>query len=81
MPPDIIVPLDVPGESRRKYLENYQLMTHDSGRLMLFAGDQKVEHLNDDFFGPGIDEQDGTRNICFRSLHKRISAFSRASPA
>lgn len=66
MPPDIIVPLDVPGESRRKYLENYQLMTHDSGRLMLFAGDQKVEHLNDDFFGPGIDEQDGDPEHMFQ---------------
>jgi fructose-bisphosphate aldolase/6-deoxy-5-ketofructose 1-phosphate synthase len=25
---------------------------------MLFAGDQKAEHLNDDFFGPGIDLED-----------------------
>jgi len=58
MTEDIIVPLDVPGQSRHKYLENYLKITRGSGRLMLFAGDQKVEHLNDDFFGPGVDLQD-----------------------
>jgi len=58
MTEDIIVPLDVPGHSRHKYLENYLKITRGSGRLMLFAGDQKVEHLNDDFFGPGVDLQD-----------------------
>ncbi len=63
---DIIVPLDVPGQSRHKYLENYLKITKGSGRLMLFAGDQKVEHLNDDFFGPGIDWQDGDPEHLFR---------------
>ncbi len=45
------VPLDVPKEKREEYLENFNLMTKGTGRLMLFAGDQKVEHLNNDFFG------------------------------
>jgi fructose-bisphosphate aldolase/6-deoxy-5-ketofructose 1-phosphate synthase len=51
---DIMVPLDVPPESRETYVDNYLTMTRNSGRLMLFAGDQKVEHLNDDFYGDGI---------------------------
>ena len=33
---------------------------------MLFAGDQKAEHLNDDFFGPGIDPQDNDPEHLFR---------------
>lgn len=51
---DITVPLDVPPESRETYIENYLTITRNSGRLMLFAADQKVEHLNDDFYGEGI---------------------------
>jgi len=41
-------------------------MTGGVGRLMLFAGDQKAEHLNDDFFGPGIDPQDSDPEHLFR---------------
>jgi fructose-bisphosphate aldolase/6-deoxy-5-ketofructose 1-phosphate synthase len=58
MTANIAVPLDVPGQNRQRYLENYGKITKDSGRLMLFAGDQKAEHLNDDFCGPGIDPED-----------------------
>jgi len=51
---DVLVPLDVPGEARNKYVDNYLAITRNSGNLMLFAGDQKVEHLNTDFYGEGI---------------------------
>jgi len=51
---DVIVPLDVLPELKNTYIENYLLATRNSGRLMLFAGDQKVEHLNDDYYGEGI---------------------------
>lgn len=51
---DIKVPLDVPKEAYETYIENYMEITKGTGRLMLFAGDQKVEHLNDDFFGENI---------------------------
>ena len=43
--PDVIVPLDVHIQNRQKYLENYRKITKGSDRLMLFAGDQKAEHL------------------------------------
>ncbi len=66
MSDSIIVPLDVPRESRATYKDNYHKITRGSGRLMLFAGDQKAEHLNDDFFGPGIDPQDGDPEHLFR---------------
>ncbi len=47
----IDVPADVPSSQQARYEENFQTMTRGTGRLMLFAGDQKVEHLNDDFYG------------------------------
>jgi len=77
MPSDVIVPLDVPSESRQMYRENYLLITHGSGRLMLFAGDQKVEHLNDDFFGPEIDDQDSDPEHMFQiASQAHIGAFA-----
>jgi fructose-bisphosphate aldolase/6-deoxy-5-ketofructose 1-phosphate synthase len=66
MADNIIVPLDVPRECRSKYKENYLKITKDRGRLMLFAGDQKAEHLNDDFFGSEIDPQDNDPEHLFR---------------
>lgn len=48
---NVQVPLDVPQSMRDEYISNFQLMTKSTGRLMLFAGDQKVEHLNKDFVG------------------------------
>lgn len=45
------VPADVPADKRSTYEENFQLVTKGTGNLALFAGDQKVEHLNDDFYG------------------------------
>lgn len=66
MAENIIVPLDVPEECRTKYVENYLKISKGSGRLMLFAGDQKAEHLNDDFFGSGIEPQDNDPEHLFR---------------
>lgn len=54
----IIVPLDVPKVIRETYVKNYLGIKKGVGRLMLFAGDQKVEHLNDDSFGEGVVEND-----------------------
>lgn len=66
MAENFTVPLDVPIKSRHRYLENIQKITKGTGRLMLFAGDQKVEHMNDDFFGPGIHSQDNDPEHLFR---------------
>ena len=48
---EVIVPADVPKAMEKEYIKNYLKITHNTGRLMLFAGDQKIEHLNDDFYG------------------------------
>ena len=47
------VPVDVSPEMRETYIDNYMKATRESGRLMLFACDQKVEHLNKDFYDGG----------------------------
>ncbi len=52
------VPVDVPRDARETYIDNYMAATRGTGRLMLFACDQKVEHLNGDFYGEDIDPSD-----------------------
>ena len=70
---DVFVPADVLPESRETYIDNYMAATRETGRLMLFACDQKMEHLNKDFYGEGISEDDldpehlfkiGSEGIC-----------------
>lgn len=71
------VPADVPSIKRGTYLSNLNTITHGSGRLMLFAGDQRVEHLNDDFFGKDIAIDDATPEHLFHIASKaRIGVFA-----
>jgi DhnA family fructose-bisphosphate aldolase class Ia len=60
------VPADVPAAARDIYVENYLKATHGTGRLMLFACDQKIEHMNDDFFGENISLEDNDPEHLFR---------------
>lgn len=60
------VPVDVPAEAREAYIDNYLAATRGTGRLMLFACDQKIEHLNDDFYGEGIDAADAEPEHLFK---------------
>lgn len=56
----VFVPADIPAAVRETYIDNYMKATRGTGRLMLFACDQKIEHLNDDFHGEGIDKADAS---------------------
>ena len=60
------VPADVMPEFRDEYISNYMKATRGTGRLMLFACDQKVEHLNGDFYGENIDIADAEPEHLFR---------------
>lgn len=60
------IPAGVPDSAHATYTGNLMAVTRGSGNLMLFAGDQKVEHLNEDFFGPGIAQDDGDPEHLFR---------------
>jgi fructose-bisphosphate aldolase/6-deoxy-5-ketofructose 1-phosphate synthase len=73
----VVVPLDVAPEMREAYLANYRKITQDTGRLMLFAGDQKAEHLNDDFYGPRVAADDANPEHLFRiASQARIGVFA-----
>ena len=63
---NVVVPLDVPKAVRETYIKNYLTITRECGRLMLFAGDQKVEHLNNDFYAEGIHQDDSDPEHLFR---------------
>jgi DhnA family fructose-bisphosphate aldolase class Ia len=74
---DVEVPLDVPPSVRQTYVQNYLDITNKSGRLMLFAGDQKVEHLNADFYGEGIHRDDSNPEHLFRiASQAKIGVFA-----
>ncbi len=74
---DIRVPLTVPQEFREHYLHNYLKATHNTGRLFLFAGDQKIEHVNKDFYGPNIPSQSAHPRHLFDIAGKsRIGVFA-----
>jgi fructose-bisphosphate aldolase / 6-deoxy-5-ketofructose 1-phosphate synthase len=73
----INAPLDVPEVKRGEYLKNMETATHGTGRLMLFAGDQKVEHMNNDFFGEGIAKDDADPEHMFKIASKaKIGIFA-----
>jgi fructose-bisphosphate aldolase / 6-deoxy-5-ketofructose 1-phosphate synthase len=52
------IPANVAKNKEKEYLKNLKLATLNTGKLFMFAGDQKVEHLNDDFFGSKISQDD-----------------------
>ncbi len=71
------VPVDVPVSKRMLYKKNLRKATKGTGRLMLFAGDQRVEHLHGDFYGKGIDTSDANPEHFFRIASKaRIGCFA-----
>ncbi len=52
-PLEAYIPADVPDELIEDFLENLNAATSGTGRMNLFACDQKIEHLNDDFYDGG----------------------------
>lgn len=48
------IPADVPSAKKDLYTKNINALTKGTEHIFLFAGDQKIEHLNADFFGPDI---------------------------
>ncbi len=73
----IQIPGDVPGAFHDTYIKNFTTATKGSGRLMLFAGDQKIEHLNDDFVGPQASSESWDPEHLFRiASQAKIGAFA-----
>ncbi len=73
----IYIPADVPVDKEELFWANFMKITHNSGRLMLFAGDQKVEHLNNDFYAKGIPPEDNDPKHLFEIASKaNIGVFA-----
>lgn len=87
----MVIPADVPRGSIRTYKKNLKKITYGTGRLFMFAGDQRVEHLHKDFYGKGIAKEDAdpehffkiasqAKIGCFASQLGFISRYGRAYP-
>lgn len=61
---DVLVPAHC--QDKEAYIDHFLRATKKTGNLMLFAGDQKIEHLNDDFFGPNIAGDDAHPEHLFK---------------
>jgi fructose-bisphosphate aldolase/6-deoxy-5-ketofructose 1-phosphate synthase len=74
---DVEIPASVRPEKTDLYTSNFLSITHNTGRLMLFAGDQKIEHLNKDFYGDNIASDDNTPEHLFQiASQARIGCFA-----
>jgi DhnA family fructose-bisphosphate aldolase class Ia len=67
---NIIVPAHCLPEQQENYVNRFLAATKNTGNLMLFAGDQKIEHLNNDFEGEGIHPDDNDPEHLFRIAQK-----------
>jgi len=77
MEDNFFIPADVPSNIVNEYLSNFDEITLGSGRLMLFAGDQKIEHLNNDFYGADISNDDQDPEHLFQIASKaEIGVFA-----
>jgi DhnA family fructose-bisphosphate aldolase class Ia len=73
----MLIPADVPQSAHSTYLENYKVITKNTDRLMLFAADQKIEHLNKDFYGSFIHpEANNPKHLFEIAKNGRIGAFA-----
>jgi len=73
----INIPLTVPKNKEKEYVKNFKIANHNTGRLMMFAGDQKVEHLNDDFYSKGIPDEVADPEHYFKIANKaHIGVFA-----
>ena len=71
------VPADVPANRVSLYKKTLKAVTNGKNRLMLFAGDQKVEHLNNDFFGKDIPLEDNSPEHMFKiASQAKIGVFA-----
>jgi len=73
----INIPALVPQAKTKEYIKNYKTATKGTGNLMLFPGDQKVEHLNDDFFGKNIPAEVANPEHLFKiASQSKIGVFA-----
>ncbi len=71
------IPADVPADKKELFTNNLKTITRNKDRLFLFAADQKIEHLNEDFHGEGIHKDAADPEHLFRIAQQgNIGAFA-----
>ncbi|MBA2851333.1 fructose-bisphosphate aldolase/6-deoxy-5-ketofructose 1-phosphate synthase [Methanococcus maripaludis] len=74
---DVLIPMETPESMHEEYVQNYLKLTRNTGNLMLFAGDQKIEHLNNDFYGENISKDDADPEHLFKiAKNSKIGGFA-----
>ena len=77
MKKEIIIPADVPQKMHDTFVKNYNTLTRSTGNLFFFAADRKIEYLNKDFYGPGIDSSAANPKHLFEIAQKgKIGAMA-----
>lgn len=72
-----LIPADVPRAAHKDFINNLSAITRGTNNLMLFAADQKIEHLNTDFYGPNIASDAADPLHLFEIAHQGdIGAFA-----
>lgn len=66
----MIMPADIPQEHQAVFTKRYKTITKNTERLFIFAADQKMEHLNKDFFSPDLPEEVNNPNHVFSIAQK-----------
>lgn len=59
------IPADVPRSCHKNYKKALDTITKGTNRCLLFAGDQKIEHLHTDFYGNDIAREDSSPKHLF----------------
>ena len=71
------IPADVPAHKKEEFQKNYTALTHNTNRLFIFSCDQKIEHLNADFYGPAIDSADNNpEHLFYVASHATIGGMA-----
>lgn len=84
----ILIPADVPTAMHATFINNYTTLTKNTDRILLFAADQKMEHLNQDFVSEslpeGIDNPEHIFNIAhtnyFGAFAAHVGLIARYAP-
>lgn len=75
--PRYIVPADVPKDRVDQFLHHFNLLARGTDSLFIFAADHKIEHLNADFYGPGIPAEVNDPEHLFQiAARSPIGAFA-----
>ena len=73
----IPISASIPTEYRADFINNYKAITQGTGRLFLFAADQKMEHLHKDFYGTHVPQSINSPEYLFElATSKYIGAFA-----